>query len=83
MFKSNVLPNFAALTFNDGKFLQFLSTLLRDIWQVSCSYLLTQLIINKYAHSSQTSIAFYDDEAFIFRCREQRFMGKVPVVGNG
>ena len=83
MFEPDVLPDFIALTFYDRKFLQFLSTFLRDIWQVSCLYLLTQCIISKQAHGSQTSITLYDNEAFVFRGREQRFMVKVPVVSNG
>ena len=83
MFEPNVLPDFIALTFYNGKFLQIFSTLLRDIWQVSCLYLLTQFIISKQAHGSQTSIALYDDEAFVFRRREQWFMAEIPVVCDG
>lgn len=82
MFEPNVLPYFVALTFYNGKFLQILSTLRRDIWQVSCLDLLTQFVIRKQTHGSQTSIALYDDEAFVFRRREQRFMVEVPVVSD-
>lgn len=82
MFETDVLPDFIALTFYDRKFFQFLSTLLRDVWQVSCLYLLAQFIISKQAHGSQTSITLYDNEAFAFHRREQRFMLEVPVVSD-